>query len=96
MLRLENCENLFPSSRHLIDTNTAWGNEEFKMRFRKYLNAVMLMICCAGLRYSACGTTSLGSSIRKWTSWDTFLLVNCFRNLSVRSQTVIPRAWSKP
>jgi hypothetical protein len=43
----------------------------------------MLMICCVGLRYSACGTTSLGSFIRKWTSWDTFLLVNCLRDIFI-------------
>ena len=33
MLKLENCENLFPSSRHLVATNATWGDEEFKMRF---------------------------------------------------------------
>ena len=85
MVKLENCENLFPSSRHLVDTNQSWGDKEFKMRLSKYSDAVILMIRCAGLRYSACGTTSLGSCIRKWTSWDTFLLVNCLSNISFRS-----------
>ena len=33
MLKLENCENLFPSRRHLVATNATWGDEEFKMRF---------------------------------------------------------------
>ena len=33
MLKLENCENLFPSSRDLVATNATWGDEEFKMRF---------------------------------------------------------------
>ena len=53
------------------------------MRFRKYLDWVILMICCVGLTSSACGTTSLGSFIRKWTSWDTFLLVNCLRHIFI-------------
>ena len=35
--RIENCENLFPSSRHLENTNSAWGEEDFKMRYSDHL-----------------------------------------------------------
>ena len=33
MLKIENCENLFPSRRLLKEKHDTWGEEEFKMRF---------------------------------------------------------------
>ena len=36
LLQLQECERLYPSTRQLVSTNTAWGDTEFQNRSNKF------------------------------------------------------------